>query len=65
MVVMDIENTFNCLPDMYSMKEFIAICFPGLIAIDMALDCFRARMAMAFFSTMAVRASSFLLLMEE
>ena len=36
-LVVEIENIFRFLPDMYIMKAFIATWEPGFIAMDMAL----------------------------
>ena len=36
--VMEILKIFKCLPDIESMKAFIMICCPGLVANDMALE---------------------------
>jgi hypothetical protein len=58
MVVIEIEKTLRFFPDIQSMNPFIAICFPGENAMDMALDCFRARMATACFCSAAVLPAS-------
>jgi hypothetical protein len=59
MEVMDIEKMLRFLPDIHNMNPFIAICFPGERAIDMALLCLRALMATAcLFSAADATASS-------
>jgi len=54
MDVIEMEKIFKFRPDIHNMNAFMAICFPGDMAMLMALLCFRARMAMAFLFSAAV-----------
>ena len=52
-LVVEMEKIFKVDPDMYIMNAFIIICWPGLVAIAMALA---FRLAMSAFEFCALEA---------
>jgi len=55
MLVMEIEKMLRFFPDMYIMNPFMSICFPGLVATDIAFAFFLATSAMAEELLLSVR----------